>query len=288
MLNRQEIRGKFMIKNILSSAFIATLFFASNVVVADPADQKETEKNNPQWAQELLVIQSISNWAVGTSGNSPSDEVKEIEGNLKSLRRIIPLGKTVEGTNNRVQIDVGRLVLDSNRMLLVAAEKGKLSLIFGAPVSDETMELAHRNSAYIFESQDKEPTFAKLLSDMSAANKLILETHNIAPLVKQDIFNHQVMQIGKFALLQIPIDQKITETQLAEFLTELKMRPYIALDEERRSEVVEAAVRAAIETKLKEDLDFADQDLKSLTDALMSFENSKKLAFEIISDYKAK
>ncbi len=279
------------IKKVSLFLFVATLAFTASLAVAETASAPELsaeEKANPDWAKEVFTLGLVSVWAYETCENKLTNDHRELVDALKQLQQVIPFGKTTQETGQRVQIDVGVIFNKTNRRFLITSEQGKMYLIFGAPVSDNTMRLAGNNSAYLFDQMSNEPLYKHMMNIMGEANSIIRNQYGVAPLLKQDdTFNHTVMQIGKMALMQIPLDPKITLEQLKAFVVELRMRPFSRIDEYRTVVTQEMinVVRPKIESELKDVIMVPEEDVKPIAEFMLDAYNAGKKSYQLLIDY---
>lgn len=215
------------------------------------------------------------------------NDTTAIEQKLSAPKRLIPFGKTIisNGTSSRVTTKIFQIVRNGNQMIFLSPSKGAVRLLVGAPVSDETMKQARINSFnLIMEPPVRELKFESVLSRLIHASDHLKYTDGVEAVAKQDPFNKAVMEVGKFALVEIDLDNKLTSQQLTEYLFDIEVRPFLALDEARKEELV---VREKMEKTII-DLGYSAEEAKIIADELLDSKNVSKSSAEVIAAFDQK
>ncbi len=205
-----------MNKKYLSIFFILMTAFSWNVY----------SQNNSEVSAKYEELEIAAKWILKhNKGVEDADLMAKL---MTYPNRLLPLGKTYLdplGKPNRVEFQIYIVARTKDHLVYLTSESGKIKIVIGAPVSEQTYNAAVRNSAYLLlEPPNSEPIFNNLLKILVASSQYAKSGYPQEPLVYgEDAFNREVSKIGNYVTIPFNLVEGISVEQLSDFLLVLWM-----------------------------------------------------------------
>lgn len=194
-----------------SSAFVKTSAHATS------PDEQQSHERQILEAQFSVGANWIYDVIQGNHVNSAEVDT------LKQYGRLVPFGATDPNTGLRTESLLFRIEASKDRLILLKPEPGRLQVLIGAPVTEEVMSLAQRNSIYLFdESTPGNEKFLDVVVLVAKNDQVMKSEFGLSAFADnktQEAFNRMVLRLGDKAASYLELNTKMTAEQIRFFIS---------------------------------------------------------------------
>src|SRR5690606_24532763 len=122
-------------------------------------------------------------------------------------------------TPRNEHLEVFKVAVHHEGMVLLQVNEGNIQLLIGAPVSEETKIRATRDSIFLVKPLKPEPHFELMYDVIARINEAMVINRGYEPYDEaQNLLNREVPQMGDFVFLPLDLNTDLSVDQLTDFL----------------------------------------------------------------------